>query len=113
MNQENVKDAATLVYKKTRRFNMYSDPGHAWVKVKLDLLNKLGVTNKISHFSYMRHSSNGKLFVYLEIACDVDIFGKALQNSGIDLIFDEHRTDFYSKIRGYDNFTPNAANIVQ
>jgi glycine cleavage system H lipoate-binding protein len=34
---------------KTKRFNMYSDPGHAWVKVKRDTLDQLGVTDKISH----------------------------------------------------------------
>ena len=39
---------------KTRQFNVYSDPGHAWVKVSRKLLVKLGIADKITLYSYQR-----------------------------------------------------------
>ena len=32
----------------------YQDPGHGWIKVSNNLLNKLAINDKISSYSYMR-----------------------------------------------------------
>ena len=47
----------------------HSDCGHAWLEVDKDILKKLGISNKISRFSY---ENNGKAF--LEEDCDAHIF---------------------------------------
>ena len=52
-------------------FNLYYDPGHAWLEVPKTLIKELGITNKISSFSY----ENGEN-VYLEEDCDLATFAK-------------------------------------
>ena len=37
--------------------NYFTDPGHGWVSVKIDVLKTLGIADQISHYSYMRGSS--------------------------------------------------------
>ena len=53
-------------------FTVYSDPGHAWVKVPRDLLKTLGIESDISPYSYMRGE-----FAYLEEDCDFYRFHEA------------------------------------
>ena len=37
-----------------RVFDVYEDAGHAWMKVKKDLLHKMGIADKITAYSYER-----------------------------------------------------------
>lgn len=53
-------------------FKAYEDPGHAWVAVKVALLEDLGIADKITNFSYI----NGKT-AYLEEDCDLSLFALA------------------------------------
>ena len=76
---------------------IYADSGHAWGKVKKSLLNKLGIAEAISSFSYQREE-----YVYLEEDCDLPKLFDALDAQGIK--FDIHdRVARYapSKIRTY------------
>lgn len=50
----------------------HSDPGHAWLEVKKELLIKLGIKDKISYFSYEKGSR-----VFLEEDCDASTFLEA------------------------------------
>lgn len=85
---------------KTKIYNAYSDPGHAWVKVSRSELVKLGIDKDITPYSYQRKDK-----VYLEEDCDLSTFVKAMENKGIQVKFREFvaRTKS-SKIRSYNNY---------
>lgn len=53
-------------------FAYYRDAGHGWVAVKRSAVEKLGIANEITDFSYQR----GKM-CYLEEDCDMNTFMKA------------------------------------
>lgn len=78
---------------------IYSDRGHGWGKVNKALLNKLGIADKISPYSYMRDSK-----AYLEEDCDLGLLLKTLDEQGIAFRFDERTTDKMSRIRNYDRY---------
>jgi len=81
---------------KTKTFYAYADPGHAWVKVKIDYLKKLGIEKEISTYSYMRGD-----YAYLEEDCDLGLFVKTCRNIGIEPKFKEFHSNKSSKIRSY------------
>jgi len=81
------------------KINVYSDPGHAWAKVKVELLEKLGIQDLISHCSYRRGN-----YAYLEEDCDLSTLIKALDKAKIDYWFVNHHTDRRSRIRNYTPF---------
>ena len=78
------------------KFDVYADPGHAWCKVPLQLINKLGIAEEITSCSYVRGDK-----VYLEEDCDLATFVQAMNERGVDVEFRIHHTDRSSKIRGY------------
>ena len=82
-----------------RKFDFYTDGGHGWLKVKLSLVVKLGITNRITTSSYYR---NGWLF--LEEDFDMSIFCHAMKDKGYKVLANYNSTDKQSKIRGYDYF---------
>ena len=91
------------------KINVYSDPGHAWAKVKKSTLCKLGISDKISTCSYMRGDyaylwagyQTGKL----EEDCDLSTLVLALRAAGVPFEFNEHVARFkQSKIRNYDYY---------
>lgn len=85
-------------------FKVHSDPGHAWVAVKLKLLEELGIADKITSFSYVK----GKT-AYLEEDCDLTTFVNAYTvKYGKKPEFDERHTDRFSPIRSYNRYTPNS-----
>ena len=78
----------------------YQDPGHGWIKVSNNLLNKLAINNKISNYSYMR-----KDYAYLEEDCDVGILFDALEKQGLTYqIISKVSRNRSSKIRSYDRY---------
>lgn len=85
---------------KTRQFNIYADPGHAWCRVPRGLLYKLDIADKISSYSYERNEH-----VYLEEDCDLSVLIKALKDRGIQPKFKEFHTNKQSKIRSYYHYT--------
>ena len=50
----------------------HADPSHAWLAVPLNALEDLGITQKISRYSY-----KGKRLAYLEEDCDAPVFLEA------------------------------------
>ena len=81
------------------KYMFFQDPGHGWVKVSLKELQKLGIADKISTYSYRRKDS-----VYLEEDCDLHTFDKAkrARGEGVELV--ERHTNRYSKIRNYNRY---------
>ena len=78
---------------------VYVDPGHAWGKVKRDVLLELGVEHLISSYSYQLRDN-----VYLEKHCDLPIMFDALKKSEYSVVFREKVSNNDSKIRGYERF---------
>lgn len=86
-------------------YRFYSDPGHAWLAVKIAKLESLGIIDKITNFSYIR----GKT-AYLEEDCDLSTFVAALKANGEEFLNKEGSyNDNRSPIRSYDRYTPENA----
>jgi len=82
-------------------FKAYSDPGHAWVAVKIKLLEDLGIADKISHFSFVKGNT-----AYLEEDSDLNIFVNAyVAKNGAKPEFDESHTNGQSRIRSYERYS--------
>ena len=56
-------------------YTFYSDPGHGWLAVPMNEINKLGIVNKISRYSYLNDG-----MAYLEEDCDFEVFFNAYVN---------------------------------
>lgn len=56
------------------KFNYYRDDGHGWIAVKKNILEKIGIADEISKYSYQR----GKM-AYLEEDCDASLFVNAFE----------------------------------
>ena len=82
------------------KFNFYSDGGHGWAKVKIALLKKLGIAEKITTYSYMRGE-----YAYLEEDCDLTTFVLALRAKNIEPQFIDHHSAKRSRIRNYASFS--------
>jgi hypothetical protein len=80
------------------KLDFYEDPGHGWLKVPLDLLEKLGIAAKISLYSYQRGA-----FAYLEEDSDMGLFLDAAENKGIEVSVRKHFANKQSRIRGYSS----------
>ncbi len=84
---------------KTFTVTVYSDPAHAWAKVKRQVLINLGIANKISRYSYQLRDN-----VYLEEDCDLYALHQALDAQGVRLKYVEKHTDKPSRIRSYQRY---------
>jgi len=86
---------------KTLTYNIliYSDPGHAWGKVKRLMLHSLGVAHEISTYSYSRND-----YAYLEEDVDLPMFIQALERTGCKAIFKEKHSNKDSAIRSYTHY---------
>ena len=61
----------------TRKLTFYADPGHGWLEVDRADLDTLGISDKVSRYSY---SKGGK--VYLEEDCDAGLFIETAKENG-------------------------------
>ena len=89
---------------KKKAFNVYTDPGHGWVKVKFQTLLDLDIWKNITQYSYVR---NGH--VYLEEDCDAGTLIDALRKKGIEPYWKVSHTNKQSKIRSYSRYIPPIA----
>lgn len=93
---------------KTFTIIVYSDPGHAWGKVKRIVLHNLGIADNISSYSYQRGE-----YVYLEEDCDLSTLCMALNERNTRIKFVEKSTNRDSRIRSYERYKPlNIVDIV-
>lgn len=80
---------------------VYTDAGHGWAKVKKQFLNKLGIQNLITSYSYQRGD-----YAFLEEDIDLTTLCSALEANNIPFAFDEKRAhNRPSKIRSYERYS--------
>ena len=85
---------------KTITLQMFSDPGHGWVRFPKARLVKLGIADKISTYSYQNGAN-----AFLEEDCDLTVLVNALKAAGYeDIKFKEGWTNRRSKIRNFDYY---------
>lgn len=84
---------------KPLKLNYHSDAAHGWVAVKRALLEKLGILNKITPFSYQKGGT-----VYLEGDQDLDTFIEAVKATGCCSFEFVNKYHEYSPIRSYESF---------
>lgn len=93
---------------KTFTIIIYSDPFHAWGKVKRSVLHNLGIADQITPYSYQRGE-----YVYLEEDCDLSTLCMALNQRNTRIKFVEKSTNRDSRIRSYERYQPlNVVDIV-
>lgn len=86
---------------KSITLQMFSDPGHGWVRFPKARLEKLGIADKISTYSYQKG-----LMAFLEEDSDLSTLITALKAKGYtEFKFKEGWTNRRSKIRNYDHYT--------
>lgn len=89
------------------KIDAYSDPGHGWAAVPLTLLERLGLLDQITTYSYMR----GR-FAYLEEDCDLDRFMNAARDAGLAIEFRQYVSGYRrSRIRNYCHYSPGVARV--
>lgn len=87
---------------RTITLQMFSDPGHGWVRFPKKRLVKLGIADKISTYSYQNGAN-----AFLEEDCDLTVLCNALRAHGYtDIKFKDGQTNRQSKIRSYDYYRP-------
>ena len=93
------------VMSRTRTFEVFSDPAHAWIKVsKRDLHDLFGRFWR-KHFSACSHERGD--YVYLEEDQDAAMFVDQLKFQKIDFKFKEHKSsESFSRIRRYSPLNP-------
>jgi ABC-type transport system substrate-binding protein len=85
----------------------HSDPGHGWLAVKVKLLDKLGLIDKITVFSYLR----GKT-AYLEEDLDAGTFMSAAKDAGIKVNIKQSYAE-KTPIRYYQPYSADIAREAQ
>lgn len=89
---------------KSKTFDVYSDPGHAWVKVHKTFLVKL--IGKFWRQTFTPFSYERGEWVYLEEDADASRFVHWCRANGIEPKWREHHADKRSRIRNYDVLSP-------
>lgn len=89
---------------KTFTVIVYSDAGHAWGKVKRQVLVNLGLADKVSTYSY-QYKDN----VYLEEDCDLPLLCSTLMALDTRIKFVEKHTDRNSRVRSYSHYSTESA----
>ena len=88
------------------KLDFYEDPGHGWLAVPLELLDRLGLLDQVSRYSYLR----GR-YAHLEEDCDYSLFARAMNDRGLFFTVKHHHTDNRSRIRNYCHFHPGVARV--
>jgi hypothetical protein len=80
-------------------FKFHSDAGHGWLEVPKYLLKDLGVSKKITGYSYQKDG-----IVYCEEDMDYDTFIRAHREQIGPVEIDELDSVDHSEIRGYQRY---------
>ena len=78
---------------------VFADPGHAWARFPKAKLVSLGITDKISTYSYQNGTN-----AFLEEDCDLSVLVVALRDRGYEIKFNESHANKQSKIRNYATY---------
>lgn len=80
------------------KYELFIDDGHAWIKVSIAELIRLGICNAISEYSFVRDKH-----AYLEEDYDASVFLLAKKEKGEKVEF-RPRYSERSRIRNYSRF---------
>jgi hypothetical protein len=80
--------------------NFYSDPSHGWAQIPHQLIHQLGISEKISNYSY-----TDQHYAYLEEDCDLSLFMQKAEAEGWQIQFKDKHTNSDSFIRNYQRYT--------
>jgi hypothetical protein len=80
---------------------IFEDPGHGWARVPKQRLQRLGIADRISTYSYQNGAN-----AFLEEDCDLGVLITALRDRGHEIRFRTHHTNRSSKIRSFDTYRP-------
>lgn len=80
-------------------YKFYADPGHGWLAVKRAELDKLGIADRVTGYSYKRGAT-----VYLEEDCDYSVFADAMKAAGKEFKIESKHCNGRSPIRSYDRY---------
>jgi hypothetical protein len=80
---------------------IFEDPGHGWARFSRSRLQRLGIAERISCFSYQNGAN-----AFLEEDCDLGVLVSALRSLGYNVRFRTHHTNRQSKIRSFDIYRP-------
>ena len=86
-----------------KEFYFYTDPGHGWLEVPRGLLAELGISDKVSDYSYQRGES-----VFLEEDCDYSLFRRAMMDAGREFTTADIHTDNQSFIRSLPRYAADS-----
>lgn len=91
------------MFEKEKKFSItiYSDPSHAYGKVKRQVLKNLKLDKYISSFSFQRGD-----YVYLEEDRDLSLLCQALYDNNTRVVFHEKTSSKPSRVRTYDHYQP-------
>ncbi len=79
----------------------YTDPGHGWAAVPMAELAALGITDKISGYSYRKGET-----AFLEEDCDFYTYMQAIKGQPYEI--KEHHTNNDSPIRNFNRYKATA-----
>lgn len=82
-----------------KNFRFFSDPGHGWLRVPEKEINRLGIADDISPYSYQK---NG--MVFLEEDCDMSVFLNARKERNEPVEIKVVNSNRSSRIRSYNMF---------
>lgn len=80
------------------KYRFHIDPGHGWLEVTVNELEMLGLTGKISVYSYRKGNA-----VFLEEDCDAPLFIEAAGLNEDDWVYVNYERE-YSPIRDLPPF---------
>jgi hypothetical protein len=87
---------------KTRKLVFFADPGHGWLEVDRSDLDALGISDKVSRYSYSKGEK-----AYLEEDCDAHLFMETAKQNGWTINIQEKYQE-NTPIRNYAHYsTPN------
>jgi len=78
------------------KYQFYADPGHGWLRVPYSELERLGIADKITRYSYTKGEN-----VFLEEDCDMSTFMKAKADLNEKVVIQVIHCNRQSRIRGY------------
>ena len=91
--------------REVKSLRWFEDPGHSWLRVPLDYIVQLGITDKITNGSTIRGRH-----AYLEEDSDAAVFINGAKEAGFKVMkIPTTYTDNYSKVQEYPHF--NQANF--
>lgn len=89
-------------------FKYYTDPGHGWIGVKVQLLEQLGIQAQISEFSYINRKGT---MAYLEEDCDASLFvEKYIETYGVKPTWKDSYMERNHWIRNYPSYNQQFKN---